>query len=127
MTMADADKMYEWKNYEETRQFAIQSHNEIKKEDHYKYIEENLRFFQIIQSESEKIVYGAVRIQHGEISIWIDREFRGLGIASYILEQVSEEGMEARIVEGNVASMRAFINADFKPVSHHDGYYIFRR
>lgn len=127
MTMADADKMLGWKNYPETRQFAILTKEEIKKEDHYKWLEENIQFFQVIYSGSELVRYGAIRIRGMEISIWIDREFWHMGIASYILEQVSEVGMTAKVVEGNVGSMRAFINAGFKPVSYHNNYYIFQR
>lgn len=125
MTMADADKMLEWKNDPETRKFAIVSHDEIKKEDHYKWLEKNIQYFQII--ESIHGITGAIRIQDNEISIWIDYEFRGQGVASYILEMVSEKGMTAKIVEGNVASMCAFINADFKPISYHKNYYLFQR
>ena len=122
MTMQDADKMLEWKNYPETRQYAIVTHDEIKKEDHYKWLEQNLQYFQVIGDQM-----GAVRIQDGEISVWIDREHWSKGIAAYVLEQVCEIGMTARIVAGNVASMRAFIRAGFEPVSYYENYYIFKR
>lgn len=145
MTMADADKMLEWKNYPETRQFAIASHDEIKKEDHYKWLENNLQYFQIIYSSgymgvkrgdpippdfiSGEIItiYGAIRIQDNEISIWIDRKFRDEGIATDIIEYVSQKGMIAKIVEGNIASMKAFIRAGFEPVSYQNDYYVFKK
>lgn len=154
MTMADADKMLEWKNYPETRQFSIVSHEEIKKEDHYKYLKENLQYFQIIEGHFSPVYHkaenglatpelwpcGALRIQNNEISIWVDKFRQGMGIASFVLEEVSEKGMTAKIVEGNIASMRAFINAGFKPVSYiqseviykmgasiQKGYYIFKK
>lgn len=136
MTKEDYDKMLEWKNYEETRQYAIASKEPIKKEDHYDYLDKNLKYFQIIESvftnlsesmdKRHKIVKcGAVRVKDDEVAIWIDRAFRGLGIASEAIRRVSQEGMVAKIVEGNISSMRAFINAGFKPMEYLDGYYIF--
>jgi len=127
MIMADADFLLALKNYPETRQFAIITHDEIKKEDHLKYLEQNLQHFQIIESGSEMIKYGAIRIQYNDISIWIARELWGKGIATWILEKVSEKGMTAKIVNSNIASMRAFINAGFKPVSYQRNYYIFQK
>ena len=128
MTMTDADKMLEWKNYSETRQFAIVAKEEIKKEDHLAWLKDNIQYFQVIELSVETgEPCGAVRIKDNEISIWIDRKFWGKGVASYILDEVSEVGMTAKIVEGNVGSMRAFIKADFKPISYHKNYYIFQR
>jgi RimJ/RimL family protein N-acetyltransferase len=106
MLTTDADFLLEMKNYPETRKFAIATHDEIKKEDHYKWLENNIQYFQIIGNR-----IGAVRIQDNEISIWIDRLYWGQGIASFIIEQVYEENMYARIVDGNVNSMRCFIKA----------------
>ena len=138
MEMADADFMLQLKNDPETRRFSIVSQEEIKKEDHYKWLEENLQYFQIIQSDNAVtqdgkgnfVCYspiGAVRIQNNEVSIWIDRMFRGNGMASYVLEMVSEVGMTAKIVEGNLASMNCFINAGFKPIKKNNNYYIFQK
>lgn len=122
MVMSDCDKMYEWKNYSETREFSIRSKKEIPYAEHIKWLEQNMQYFQVIGN-----MQGAIRIQNNEISIWIDRNHRGLGIASWVLEEVSEEGMTAKIVDGNISSMRAFINAGFKPVSYQNGYYIFKK
>ena len=124
MTMADADFMLQLKNYPETRTFAIASHDEIKKEDHYKWLENNLQYFQVIQDVTP---LGVIRIQDDEISIWVDKLYWRKGIASYILNKVAKEGMIARIVDGNVASMLAFINADFKPFHHEKNYYIMKK
>lgn len=113
MTMEDADKMLEWKNYAETRQFAIKTRAEIKREDHLKFLAENLDQFKIIRVEGE--VVGAVRINDNEISIWIDRQFWGYGFATEAIKTVSVKGMIAKIVDGNIASMRAFIKAGYFP------------
>ncbi|MEK9207617.1 MAG: GNAT family N-acetyltransferase [Patescibacteria group bacterium] len=125
MTMKDADRMLEWKNYPETRKFAIASHDDIKLEDHLKWLEKNLQYFQIILCDGE--VCGAVRVQDNEISIWIDRTFWGKGIATGVIKKVSKKGFTAKIVDGNVASMRCFIKCGYLPVSHQDGYYIFKK
>lgn len=129
MTMADADKMLEWKNYPETREFAIVSHLEITRENHLSWLSNHIDQFQTIQGSNNTI--GAIRIVDNEISIWIDRHFRGSGIASFIIEEVSKPGMIAKIVPGNIASMRAFINAGYKPISFHyeqpQPYIIFKR
>lgn len=132
MTMEDADKMLEWKNYPETRKFAIQSHDEIKKDDHYHWLEKNLQYFSIIRQPMVGYSLGAIRMQNGEISIWVDQAFRNQGVAKKTLKLISAPGMQAKIVEGNIASMRAFIFAGFSPIDHlnymgHTNFYLFRK
>jgi len=145
MTMADADLMLEWKNYHETKKFSILLHHEdIKKEDHYLWLSFHLPYFQIINASVVTKVdingatgitgpAGAIRIQDNEISIWVDRNFRGHQIASKALKLVATEGMIAKIVDGNIPSMRAFINAGFKPIEYvnnsdyRNNYYIFKK
>lgn len=119
MTMDDADKMLEWKNYPETRQFAIVGLFEIRREEHIKWLEQNVQYFQIIEVDGKKA--GAVRINGGEISIWIDRDFRGKGLATDVIKSVSQPGMIAKIVDGNIASMRAFIKCGYVPISYIKG------
>lgn len=125
MTMNDADRMLEWKNYPETREFAIQTHEVIKKENHIKWLYKNLIHFRIIECDGE--VCGAVRVQDNDVSIWIDREFWGKGIATGVIKMVSKEGTTAKIVAGNIASLIVFIKAGFLPMSYQNGYYIFKR
>ena len=124
MTIEDADKMLKWKNYPETRKFTIVSNVEIKREDHIKYLEKNLQYFQIIRVEGE--VIGAIRVKDNEIAIWIDREFWGCGFATEAIKTFSVKGMTAKIVSGNISSMRAFIKAGYLPESYQDNYYIFQ-
>lgn len=126
MTMDDANFMLELKNYPETRQFAIKSHDEIKLIDHLKWLEKNIIFFQIIETDSGRRI-GAVRIFGNEISIWLDRNFWGLGIASQIITRICQPGMFAKIVDGNIGSFRAFVKAGFSPINHVDNYYILQR
>lgn len=116
MTMKDADRMLEWKNYPETRMFAIETHDEIKRENHVKWLYKNLQYFQVIMCDGE--VCGAVRVQDDEVSIWIDRSFWGKGLATGTIKRVSSPGFTAKIVPGNVTSMRCFIKAGYLPTSY---------
>lgn len=126
MTMDDAEFMLELKNYPETRQFAIMSHEEIKLEDHLKWLAHHVHEFKVIVSETKNPV-GAVRVHEKEISIWIDRNYWGKGIATKTINTVAEKGHWARIVDGNVGSFRAFTKAGFYPVFHAENYYILRK
>jgi len=125
MTMADADFMLELKNYPETRLFAIWTKDEIQRDDHLNWLGYNVISFQVAESNGERI--GAVRINRGEISIWIARKHWGFGVATEIIKRVSESGMFAKIVDGNVASFRAFVKAGFLPKIHKDNYYILEK
>jgi len=122
MTIADADFMLELKNYPETRRFAIATHDEISKDSHYKWLEKNIQYFCVIGD-----LQGAIRIQDNEISIWVDRKYWGKGIASWVLESISEVGMIAKIVNGNVGSFKAFIRAGFEPIDYKNNYYILQK
>jgi len=130
MRMSDADFMLELKNYSETRQYAILSNKEVKKEDHMKWLPKNIKYFHVIEGLDEKGKYkvGAIRIENNEVSIWVSRDYRGKQIAQRILHQISDIGMTAKIVAQNIPSMRTFIGAGFKPVEFvNNKYYIFKR
>lgn len=136
MTMNDADFMLEMKNYEETRQFAIFSHDEVKLEDHIKFLEKNVDQFEVIEFSPFSDILdkmgsdgrvGVYRLNGQEISIWIRRDQRGNQMALKTLNQIKFKGMIARIVDGNVASMRTFVKAGFVPKEHKDNYYILER
>lgn len=126
MTMDDAEFMLELKNYPETRQFAIKSDLMILREDHLKWLEQHVQEFKVIVSETKNPV-GAVRVHEKEISIWIDRNYWGKGIATKTINTVAEKGYWARIVDGNVGSFRAFTKAGFYPVFRAENYYILRK
>lgn len=129
MTLADADKMLTWKNYEETRNFAIATHDEIKKEDHIKWLEKNIQHFQIISDAYEfgEGIAGAIRVHDNEISLWVDRQFRNKGIATKVIRMVSQQGNIAKIVNGNIGSFKAFVRAGFEPFEFKDNYYTLRK
>ncbi len=123
--MDDADFMLGLKNDPDTRRFAILTQDEIKREDHIRWLENNVHEFQIIESDfgSSK---GAIRMHENEISIWLGKEFRGQGIALKMINSVKRRGTIAKIVSGNIASMRAFSKARFLPKEYVDNkYYIY--
>ncbi len=132
LTKYDADFLLELKNYDETIRFAISTKSKIKKKNHYKYLRDNSRYFSMICTENRESI-GVVRVQDNEISIWIDRKFWGLGVATKVIKQIAKKGMTAKIVEGNIRSMRAFIKAGFVPVSYNStanystNYYTFKK
>jgi hypothetical protein len=126
MTMEDSDFMLELKNYPETRQFAIATHDKIKKADHYAYLEKNIQHFQIIEDNAGERL-GAFRLQDNEVSIWVDRNHWSIGIATYVLQHECDKGMTAKIVMYNIGSMRAFIRAGFLPKYLIGDYYIFQK
>jgi RimJ/RimL family protein N-acetyltransferase len=116
MTMDDADFMLELKNDNVTRNFALLTSEEIKKEDHYKFLENNIQYFQVIEDGGYNMIrVGAFRIQDNEISIWIAPKFRNCGYATSTLNKVKKDGMTAKIMVGNIPSINAFINAGFRP------------
>lgn len=121
----DAEFLLKLKNYEETRQFAIQTKDEIKLKDHLAWLEKNHQYFHVAELARTRVA--VFRIQDTEISIWVDKEHWRNRIATSILMDVRFKGMTAKIVDGNIASMRAFVGAGFIPFDHKDNYYILRR
>lgn len=134
MDMSDADFMLALKNDQQTRQFAIVSKEEIKMEDHVKWLEKNISTMYVIEKWTGERV-GAIRINDKststnydkEVSVWIDKKYRELGIATIVLSRHEFFNCWCKIVDGNVASMRAFVKAGFVPSEHIDNYYILKR
>ena len=114
MKMSDAMLMLEWKNYPETRKFAIVSSRKIKLQDHLRWLPKNLKYFKII--EEDGIALGAIRVENREISIWIDRALWNLGYAKMAIKRVARKGYRAKIVNDNKASIAAFKACGFKQV-----------
>lgn len=132
MKMEDAEFLLELKNYPETIMYSINTKEEIKMEKHLEFLKENLDEFQVIQDSqgggSVITPIGVVRVDDlHQVSIWIKKEYWRKGIATKTLELVSKKGFWAKIVNYNIASMRAFINAGYKPKGFFDNYYIFQK
>lgn len=124
MLMSDADFLLDMKNYPETRRYSFVSKEEIKYDDHINFLKENIHQFKVIVIET--FCYGIVRVQNKEISIWIDRKFWGKGIATSIFEQC-EKGTLAKVVNGNIGSIKALVRAGFELIEHKDNYYILQK
>lgn len=124
-TFDDADFLLELKNDPVMRKFAVVTHNKIKKSDHLKWLESNIGSIFIVTQRGWKI--GMFRIANGEVSINIHPTARGQGIGSKVLKRFCPKGVWAKIVDGNVASMKLFLNNGFKIVDHKDNYYILEK
>jgi RimJ/RimL family protein N-acetyltransferase len=113
------------KNDPETRKYAIASHDEIKREDHVKWLEKNIQYFQVIEETNKPLMIGAIRVHDNEVSVWIATKYRGCGFATSAINRVKKHGVTAKIVIENIPSMRAFIKSGFMPIKLTDNYYTF--
>ena len=122
-------ELLKWKNDPVMRQFSIETQKEIEMEDHIKWFRRNKQNIYIIYDD---IDYGDVRFDGDEVAIKVDPRFRGMGIGKKALELAKEmrDMMIAKIVDGNVASMRLFLSVGFKIIDHETeneiGYYILK-
>ena len=118
--------LFDLKNEEEMRKYSIVTHDKIKWEDHIKWCEANLQYVYIAELDGEKC--GDIRVKDGEVAIKVHPDFRGKGVAYQMLSYATEkfETLTARIVDGNVPSMRLFIKCGFQVVDHKDNYYILK-
>ncbi len=85
-----------------------------------------LRSFTILEKSTGTVI-GSIRLkydlrlQRGEIGLWLGKEFQGRGYGSEAISQVTEQGFEqlglkridAQIFAGNAASRKAFENNGF--------------
>lgn len=122
--MDDALILLEWKNDPTMRKFSIQTHEEIKLEDHLKWLEKHLSEIYIICSHRD--TYGDIRFEGDEIAIKLDPKFRGMGIGkrALTLATMRRKHLIAKIVNGNIASMNLFISCGFKFKAYEEGYYV---
>lgn len=135
-SMADARQLLAWKNEADTRANSIVSQDEIKMDDHLVWLEktladERVEFF-IIQWNGNDA--GDLRINcdedDREVSIRLDKKYRGCGLATRAISMVRGPNLIAKIVATNVASMRSFIANGFRPwklIKEPVPHYIFRK
>lgn len=125
-TMEDADFLLKLKNDPVMRKFAVVTHGRIKKADHLKWLEKNLDTISIVEDKfGERL--GMLRITNdNEISINIAPEHRGKGLGGKILEAFCLKGVWAKIVNGNVPSMRIFLNNGFQITGYKKNYYVLK-
>jgi RimJ/RimL family protein N-acetyltransferase len=121
-TMDDADFLLKLKNDPVMRKFAVVTHGKIKKADHIKWLKKHLGEISIITEKGKRL--GMFRIAAGEVSINLDPVCRGRGIGNKVLKQFCPKGVWAKIVNGNVPSMKIFLNNGFKITGYMDNYYV---
>ena len=135
VTLDDADMLLSWKNEEDTRKNSIVSDAKIDIVDHVHWLRKTLANpdieFYIILDDNKAV--GDVRINpwegEREISIRMDKQYRGRGLATQIIA-LFRGPLVAKIRAHNVASMRVFIANGYRPEQFIDGpapYYIFRK
>lgn len=138
-TANDAVNLLKWKNEEDTRKNSIVSDKVITMENHLGWLHNTLANpmidFWII--EDDGVPVGDVRLNHSasgeaEISIRMDKAYRGKGTATAVIGMVEPVGVRfvAKIRAHNLASMRVFISNGYKPYEFVDGstpYYIFKK
>lgn len=138
-TMDDAADLLKWKNEFDTRMNSIVTTDEIKGGPHLIWLANTLADrsveFLIIELGGEAI--GDLRLNHSEreieVSIRMDKKFRGQGLATQVIGLITEPGkkpLAAKIVAQNLASMRVFISNGYRPEEYVQGpvnYYVFKR
>ena len=131
--MSDATDLLRWKNDADTRRFSIIAKDEIRQADHLKWLgktlqDPNVRLYMILKDGKP---VGDIRFDIAdqvEVSVRIDRPYRRQGIGSWALSTIAPREMAdikkpfmAKIVDGNVPSMRIFTKNGFKLSRHEDG------
>jgi len=126
----DAKFLFNLKNDKDVRKWSIASKDKIKWDSHLKWFNKHIKKIFIIYHNGERA--GDIRLEGDEIAIKIDKRARGNGLAGYAIgiARISCNKLIAKIVDGNVPSMRLFIKNDFKVVDHKVtngvGYYILK-
>lgn len=122
----DATELFELKNDETVRANSILTHEKIEWKSHVDWLTNKLKDPEveiwIIENEEDEMI-GDVRIDHLEISIKLFPQFRGKGIGGEAIKHFARKGLIAKIVEGNVPSMRIFVDAGFNFIDYQKGCY----
>lgn len=134
-TTHDSDFLLYLKNDPIMRIFSVVTHDEIKKEDHEKWLESHLQEISIIEDLMVANTKGdVVETRIGMLKITDDKEvtinlhplFRGNGYGGKILALYCPQGVWAKIVNGNVPSMRIFLANGFKITGYENNYYVLK-
>lgn len=134
--MDDADMLLEWKNEEDTRMNSIATTDKINYSRHIAWLADTLesKASRLMIIEDDGVPAGDVRLDYDlyetEVSIRLDKKYRGKGLATAVIGMIREEGMKAKIRAHNLASMRVFISNGFKPYEYYTEpvpYYVFKK
>ena len=128
--ITDAKFLFDLKNDKDVRKWSIASKDKIKWDNHLEWLNKHLHEIFIITNDKKPV--GDIRLEEDEIAIKIAKKARGNGYADIAIKIVCKlcRILTAKIVDGNVPSMRLFIKNDFKVVYHKVsngvGYYILK-
>ena len=136
-SILDANDLFRWKNDPIVRQFSIETKDEIKFDRHMTWMDWALTNSQvrIYIIEADGTPCGDVRFEiharYIEIAIKLDSRFRGSGIGAFALKEIGDlvqtefqRPLIAKIVYGNVASMRLFEGCGYRIIGSGEGYYV---
>lgn len=121
----DAENLFRLKNSEGVRVTAIVK-KPIEWDEHISWLIKNLKHIWIILAENCEFA-GDVRIVEGEMSIRIIEKYRGKGMGSEVIKKFARKGMTAKIIEGNIGSMRIFIKNGFNFIDYKDRVYTLKK
>lgn len=121
-TMEDAHFLLKLKNDPVMRKFAVVTHKKIKLKAHLAWLKKHLGEIQIVMEKGKRL--GMVRICSKEISINLAPEARGKGMGNKVLRSMDLTGLWAKIVNGNVPSMRLFLKNGFEITGYLDNFYV---
>lgn len=116
----DAKNLLKWKNEQDTRNNSIVSTQPITLVNHMEWLKKTLAdpniSFYIIDINGEPA--GDVRLNYSdnetEISIRMDKKYRGMGLATQVIGMFHGH-LIAKIVAHNIPSMRVFIANGYRP------------
>lgn len=138
-TRADCERLWNWANDPSVRAAAFNS-GSIDRHTHARWFERkmsNPNTSIYISVGAAGNVCGQVRFDcddtgRAEIDVSVDDRFRGAGLGSALIRRATDEYLAARpgasviacVKEGNTASVRAFLNADYESrgVDSHHGH-----
>lgn len=131
VTIEDAEMLLGWKNEEDTRKNSIATDAVIEMVDHMSWLSKRLQDtplnFWVILLDDEPV--GDLRLEGQEISIRMDKKYRGMGLATQVIAMFSGP-LVAKVRTHNIASMRVFLANGFRPIEHVDcnsPYLIFKK
>lgn len=119
--LKDTGFLFVLKNDRDVRMNSIYSHRKIPFKPHKLWMEKHVHEITIILADGMPV--GDVRIEENEISIKLLPAFRGKGIGGQAIKELSRKGQVAKIVEGNIGSMRIFVQNGFNFTGYEKGYY----
>lgn len=117
-TMADARRLWRWRNDPETRKNSL-NEDAVPWEGHVRWLAGALTNpdIRLLVAEESGTPVGTLRINHGEEMSWtVAPEARGCGTGKDMVRQAAFPGASAQIKASNFASQKVALNAGFRLV-----------